>query len=233
MPEAARGVGVVGAVAVSGGCVFSAFLWRGASSAARSPQPASVRFLGYVAAPLVAALAWVWLLYALNPFRVHPILDAIVLSRSTPWQLSAGLCLFASIVFVANALARQTASQSASAPEIGPPAPENLHVITVRIGHRTDVVAVEHIDRFQAWDDHVALFVGGRRMLSSLRLTELASRLDPARFVRVHRSHIVNLQRVKSLERRDAHRDVVIMTNGDRVPASRSGTLALRQRLSR
>jgi DNA-binding LytR/AlgR family response regulator len=174
----------------------------------------------------------VWLQYALNPFRMRPIFDAILLSRSTPWQLSAGLCLFASIVFVANTLARQQASRSASVPETAAPITENLRVITVRLGHKTEVVAVEHIDRFQAWDDHVALFVGGRRMLSSLRLTELASRLDPAHFVRVHRSHVVNLQRVKSLERRDAHRAVVIMTNGDRVPASRSGTLVLRKRLT-
>jgi two-component system LytT family response regulator len=69
-------------------------------------------------------------------------------------------------------------------------------------------------------------------MLVDYRLSDLAARLDPSRLLRVHRSHIVNLQRVRATERRDANRDIVVLTTGERVPASRTGSTALRKWLS-
>jgi len=55
--------------------------------------------------------------------------------------------------------------------------------------------------------------------------------LDPADFVRVHRSHIVNLKRVAAIERYDERRLRLELADGSSVVASRRGSAALRERI--
>jgi two-component system LytT family response regulator len=62
-------------------------------------------------------------------------------------------------------------------------------------------------------------------------LTELAGRLDPERFVQVHRSHIVNLDAVKMMRPFDERRLLLVLTNGEEIVASRSASEALRQQV--
>jgi two-component system, LytTR family, response regulator len=63
-------------------------------------------------------------------------------------------------------------------------------------------------------------------------LGEIERRLDPARFLRVHRSHIVNLDHVTGLSSREGARFEVEMRDGSRVIASRTGSRELRRRAS-
>jgi len=77
----------------------------------------------------------------------------------------------------------------------------------------------------------VQLHVRGRRLALSESLGALLERLDPTRFLRVHRSHAVNLDYVAALEPRDANRLSIRMRDGTVVPASRAGTRLLRERL--
>jgi two-component system LytT family response regulator len=84
-----------------------------------------------------------------------------------------------------------------------------------------------------ACDDYVAVFADGRRLLASYRLSDLAARLDSERFVRIHRSHIVSVSHIIAVERVDANRDIVRMKSGERLQASRRGSVALRERLRR
>jgi len=60
------------------------------------------------------------------------------------------------------------------------------------------------------------------------RLHDLYARIDQARFLRVHRSHVVNVNCIKSLEQRDSSRLMVVLASGARIPASRSGSSQLR-----
>ena len=62
-----------------------------------------------------------------------------------------------------------------------------------------------------------------------MNLGDLAARLESARFVRIHRSHVVNLAHLSSVAPVDADRAAVVMTDGARLVASRSGTRVLRQ----
>lgn len=66
----------------------------------------------------------------------------------------------------------------------------------------------------------------------ALRIRELEQRLDPERFVRIHRSHIVNLDRVAALQPFDEHRLAVRLTSGETLVASRAGSARLRRRMS-
>jgi two-component system LytT family response regulator len=71
--------------------------------------------------------------------------------------------------------------------------PERL---VVRSGERFELVPVETIDWIESADNYVQLHCGSRQHLLSETLTSLERRLDPRRFLRVHRSRIVNTSRV-------------------------------------
>ncbi len=60
-------------------------------------------------------------------------------------------------------------------------------------------------------------------------LTDLAARLDPGRFVRVHRSALVNLDRVREMSGAGDRRLVLVMEDGVEVAASSSGSELLRR----
>jgi two-component system LytT family response regulator len=71
-----------------------------------------------------------------------------------------------------------------------------LERLVVRDGERYELVPVDAIDWVEAANNHVQLHCGARRHLLAETLTSLERRLDPRRFVRVHRSRIVNATRV-------------------------------------
>ncbi len=83
--------------------------------------------------------------------------------------------------------------------------------------------------RLEAQDDYVAVHVGGASHLVHLPLSEFERRLDPERFLRIHRSHLVNLDHVANLTRYDATRLLVVMNDGTQLVASQSYSLMLRR----
>lgn len=85
------------------------------------------------------------------------------------------------------------------------------------------------VERLEARDDYVAVHAQGRMYLLNLALQKLEARLDPEHFVRVHRSHIVNIDFISAIHAHDASRMIVEMSDGTRVVASRSGSQRLRQ----
>lgn len=89
-------------------------------------------------------------------------------------------------------------------------------------------VPIRDVERLEADDDYVTVYAKGARHLLTITLSELLERLDARRFVRIHRSHAVNLDWVASLAPHDAGRWAVVMRDGTRLVASRSGTQLLR-----
>jgi two-component system LytT family response regulator len=85
------------------------------------------------------------------------------------------------------------------------------------------VLAVEAIEHIEAQADYVSFHSAGREHLKAQRISELETQLDPACFVRVHRSFIINLAALQGLERTDSDGHVARMRNGKRIPVSRSG----------
>lgn len=90
-------------------------------------------------------------------------------------------------------------------------------------------VVVREIERLEADDDYVAIHVRGKRFLVAVPMNEMERRLDPENFLRVHRSHMVNLAHVASLTPYDASRLVITMKGGARLIASRASSRKLRE----
>jgi len=84
------------------------------------------------------------------------------------------------------------------------------------------------IVRLEAQDDYVLIHTDDRQYLVHVRLKDLLDRLDSSQFVRIHRSHVVCIDRIKSLEPYDGHRLLVELADDTSLVASRSGTKLLR-----
>lgn len=74
--------------------------------------------------------------------------------------------------------------------------PERL---AIRNGERFDLVPVESIDWIESANNYVELHCGSRQYLLGETLTHLEERLNPARFLRIHRCRIVNLARILAI----------------------------------
>lgn len=83
-------------------------------------------------------------------------------------------------------------------------------------------VAVADVDRVEADGNYVAVVAGGRRHLVREALHVLEARLDPAEFVRVHRSHVVRINRIRRLEPSGHGEYELTLVDGTRVTSSRS-----------
>lgn len=88
---------------------------------------------------------------------------------------------------------------------------------------------VRDVERLEADDDYVRVYVKGRVLLASLTLNDFERRLDSGRFLRVHRTHIVNLDFVSHLVPQDGSRIAVEMRDGTRIVASRTRSRELRE----
>jgi two-component system LytT family response regulator len=95
--------------------------------------------------------------------------------------------------------------------------------IVVKDGSRIHVIPLGKLDYAMAQDDYVALHSGGKSYLKQQPIGDLEALLDPARFVRIHRSAIVNLERVARIEPYGKESRVAILHDGTRLPVSRSG----------
>lgn len=112
------------------------------------------------------------------------------------------------------------------APAVPPPArPERFLVRKLR---REFLIAATDIDWLQAEGNYVGLHVNGHDYLLRATLTDFLTQLDPATFVRVHRSHAVNLGRIKEIEPLDGGDARLHMHDGTTVPCSRRYRDALR-----
>ena len=98
----------------------------------------------------------------------------------------------------------------------------------VRDGGRIIPLPLSAVERIQAGDDVVLVHAGDWVYRLNVPLTDLERRLDPRVFVRIHRSHLVNLEHVAALEPLDDSRLEVMLRSGLRLMASRQRSRALR-----
>ncbi len=95
--------------------------------------------------------------------------------------------------------------------------------LVVRDGAKIHVIPIDRLDYVEAQDDYVALHSGGKSYLKQQTIAAVETALDPARFVRIHRSAIVNLERVARIEPYAKDSRIAILNDGTRLPVSRSG----------
>ena len=113
------------------------------------------------------------------------------------------------------------------------PPSQYLERVPVRDGTRVFIIPVAKLDYAEAQDDYLALVSDGKKHLKQQTIGSLESGLDPSRFMRIHRSYIVNLERVARLEPYGKDSHVAVLTNGTQLPVSKSGYARLRSFLDR
>lgn len=101
--------------------------------------------------------------------------------------------------------------------------------ILVRDGARVHIIPVGKIDYVQAQDDYVSFSSEGKEYLKDQTLADVEASLDPAKFVRIHRSYLLSLDRLARVELDERENRIAVLTTGRKLPVSRAGY----QRLSK
>ena len=108
------------------------------------------------------------------------------------------------------------------------PAGQYAERLVVRDGSRVTLIPVEKLDYAEAQDDYVELASEGKKHLKQQTIASLEAALNPKFFVRIHRSYVVNLERVARIEPYGKESRVAILATGLKLPVSRAGYARLK-----
>jgi two-component system LytT family response regulator len=111
--------------------------------------------------------------------------------------------------------------------------PHRLERFVIKSGGRVFFVRSDEIDWIEAAGNYVKLHVGGDAHLFRETMNALEAQLDPDIFFRIHRSHIVNIERVKELQPWFNGEYVVFLKNGTRLTLSRGYREKLQEKIGR
>ena len=103
------------------------------------------------------------------------------------------------------------------------PAGQYAERLVVKDGTRVTLIPVGKLDYAEAQGDYVALVSEAKKHLKQQTIASLEAALDPKLFVRIHRSYVVNLERVTRIEPYGKESRVAILSNGLKLPVSRAG----------
>lgn len=126
-----------------------------------------------------------------------------------------------------RALIASAASLKVSGPQAFP------ERVTIKDNGRIFFVKIDDIDWFEAAGDYVTLHVGKQRHLLHETLAKIESKLDPAKFLRIHRSVIVNVSCISELVPYSNSEYFVYLTDGTKLKLSRSYREQLKNLLNR
>lgn len=98
-----------------------------------------------------------------------------------------------------------------------------INRLVIRDRGQTHLVSVAMIDYVEAQDDYIQIHSEGKTWMKTQSLSDLEGQLDDARFVRVHRSYLVNVECVQGMGRLSKDVQSVILKDGAELPVSRAG----------
>jgi two-component system LytT family response regulator len=107
-----------------------------------------------------------------------------------------------------------------------------LHRIAVRDRNQLQWIAVDDVEFIEAQDDYILIHAAGKSIMKTQALSDIEKQLDPARFVRVHRSYLINIDKLDHIERVSKDSLHALMRGGAQVPVSRSGNDRIRQQMN-
>jgi two-component system LytT family response regulator len=137
-----------------------------------------------------------------------------------------------------TALERARSRIGAPAPPVAAPAAGALRGgplarVVVKDGATVTILPVETIDFVKAEDDYVLLRSRGRDHLKQQTLASLEAALPRERFVRIHRSYLLNLDRLEKVAPSETGAPTALLADGTRLPVSRAGAQRLNEALRR
>jgi len=98
-----------------------------------------------------------------------------------------------------------------------------LERLLIKEGSKVLIIPAEKIDYIEAQDDYIAVRAEGKSHLKMQRLSALETQLDPRRFVRIHRSYILNIERLAKIELYAKDSRVAVLKDATQLPVSRTG----------
>ena len=156
--------------------------------------------------------------YALRAFEVNAI-DYLL----KPFSEDRFRAVLAKVKNVGRASAR---------PNVHSLRPKPLQRIVVRDDDgNIQVIPAARVDYVEADDDAIVIATGGAKIRKQQSIGELSGELDADRFVRIHRSYLLNIERIEKIELYAKDSRVAILRDGTKLPVSRAGYARLRELL--
>lgn len=204
--------------------VLAVVVWTGARALGAAPTP--VRILAHIVAAPLFGLAWYLSVIVIYSLTSGLFADGFTVrtfyTSAAMWQLLQGVAVYALIALLA-VWPEPVAAPVAEA--------ESLTRLFVRSGDEIAVVEVDDIIRIQGRDDYSEVVTPRGSRLARTSLAELERTLPGQRFLRVHRSHIVNIDRMDRAEPAGGGRLTLHMADGVSVTTSRAGARLVRDRI--
>lgn len=110
--------------------------------------------------------------------------------------------------------------------------PGQNHRIVVKNGGHIKIIPTSNVHYFEAADDYVKIFTAEGSFLKNHTMSHFEKVLNPAEFVRVHRSYLVAVEQITRLEPYEKDTVIAILKSGRQIPVSRAGYTRLKQVLS-
>lgn len=111
------------------------------------------------------------------------------------------------------------------------PPEQRLERIVVKDGTKVHIIPIAKLDYVEAQDDYIALRSDKKNYLKQQTISSIETQLDSKKFVRIHRSYIVNLERIARIEPYTKDSRVAVLNDGTQLPVSRSGHAKLKEML--
>jgi two-component system LytT family response regulator len=111
------------------------------------------------------------------------------------------------------------------------PAGQFAERVLIKEGSKVLVIPAEKVDYVEAQDDYISVRSEGKSHLKMQRMSDLEALLDPRRFVRIHRSYILNIERLAKIELYAKDSRTAVLKDGTQLPVSRTGYDKLKELL--
>jgi two-component system LytT family response regulator len=106
--------------------------------------------------------------------------------------------------------------------------PEERNRVVVKEGGNIRIIPVNEIQYIEAYDDYVKIYTAKEMFLKKKTMSFYEQALDPALFVRVHRSYLLQLSQLTRIEPLEKDTHIALLKNGVRIPLSKSGYTKLK-----
>jgi hypothetical protein len=160
------------------------------------------------------------------------VVRAFFPSGAIAWQLLQGLTLYALVASLTYLRAQPSVHAFViSAPVAAVGKDQNQSRYFIRKGEDIHPIEISRIVSIKGADDYAELATLDGRHLVRMTLAEFEKTLQADNFIRVHRSHIVNVDRIARAEPAGGGRMLLHMENGEMISASRAGSRLLRDRV--
>nr|WP_321407470.1 LytTR family DNA-binding domain-containing protein [uncultured Carboxylicivirga sp.] len=106
---------------------------------------------------------------------------------------------------------------------------EKLERIVVKKGNKLEVIPLEDILYIEAQDDYVMIYTSDAHFLKAKTMKYFEDHLPPENFIRIHRSYVVNVEKIKQLEPYNKDTQLAVISNECKLKVSRTGYKKLKE----